>query len=62
MTTVKPIKTEADYDIALAEIATLMDAKPRTSVGDRLDVLLTLGEAYEAKHWRIDPPGPIEAI
>jgi HTH-type transcriptional regulator/antitoxin HigA len=62
MNMIKPIKTEADYDTALAEIATLMDAEPGTSEGDRLDVLVTLVEAYEAKHWRIDPPDPIEAI
>lgn len=62
MSTIKPIKTEADYDTALAEIDALMDAEPRTSEGDRLDVLVTLVEAYEAKHWRIDPPDPIEAI
>src|SRR5439155_14037017 len=62
MTEIKPIKTEADYDAALAEIATLMDAEPGTPEGDRLDVLVTLVEAYEAKHWRIDPPDPIAAI
>ena len=39
-----------------------MDAEPGTSEGDRLDILVTLIEAYEARHWRIDPPDPIEAI
>ena len=62
MNRIKPIKTEADYDDALAEINVLMDAEPGTSEGDRLDVLVTLVEAYEATHWRIDPPDPIEAI
>lgn len=62
MNPIKPIKTEADYDAALAEIATLMDAELGTAEGDRLDVLVILVEAYEAKHWRIDPPDPIEAI
>lgn len=62
MKAIKPIKTEADYDVVLAEIDTLMDAEPGTSEGDRLDVLVTLVEAYEAKHWRIDPPDPIAAI
>lgn len=62
MNSIKPIKTEADYDAALAEIDTLMDVEPETVDGDRLDVLVTLVEAYEAKHWRIASPDPIEAI
>ena len=59
---VKPIRSEDDYDGALAEVAELMDAEPGTAKGDRLDVLVTLIEAYEARHWPIDPPDPIEAI
>ncbi|HEU4585004.1 MAG TPA: helix-turn-helix domain-containing protein [Gemmatimonadaceae bacterium] len=59
---IKPIKTESDYDAALAEIDNLMDAEPETPDGDRLDVLVTLVEAYEEKHWAISPPDPIEAI
>jgi antitoxin component HigA of HigAB toxin-antitoxin module len=47
---------------ALAEIAELMDARANTPGGDRLDVLVTLVEAYEEKHWRVNPPDPIEAI
>jgi HTH-type transcriptional regulator / antitoxin HigA len=62
MNPIKPIRTEADYDAALAEIDTLMDAELGTPQGDQLDVLVTLVEAYEAQHWRIDPPDPIEAI
>jgi HTH-type transcriptional regulator/antitoxin HigA len=62
MNTIKPIRTEADYDAALAEIDALMDAEPGSAEGDRLDILVTLVEAYEARHWRIDPPDPIEAI
>lgn len=62
MNVIKPIRTEADYDAALAEIDMLMDAEPGTSEGDRLDILVTLVEAYEVRHWRIDPPDPIEAI
>lgn len=62
MNTIKPIKTEADYDAALLEIDTLMDAAFETPEGDRLDILVTLVEAYEAQHWRIMPPDPIEAI
>jgi len=59
---VRPIRTEADYDAALAEVDALMDAKPGSPEGDRFDVLVTLIEAYEARHWAIDAPDPIEAI
>ena len=62
MNAIKPIKTEADYDAALAEIDVLMDASPGTPEGDRLDILVTLVEAYEAKRWQINPPDPIAAI
>jgi HTH-type transcriptional regulator/antitoxin HigA len=62
MMEIKPIKSEADYDAALAAITSLMEAEPGTAEGDRLDVLVTLVEAYEEKHWRIDPPDPIDAI
>lgn len=58
----KPIRTEADYDAAMAEIEGLWGAKSGTPKGDRLDVLATLAEAYEAKHYPIDPPDPVEAI
>ncbi len=59
---IKPIKTKTDYQAALKEIQTLMDAKPRTPRGDRLDVLVTLVEAYEARHYPLDLPDPVEAI
>jgi HTH-type transcriptional regulator/antitoxin HigA len=59
---IRPIKTEADYQVALARIADLMEAGPNTPAGERLDVLVTLVQAYEEKHWRIDPPDPIEVI
>jgi HTH-type transcriptional regulator/antitoxin HigA len=62
MNAIKPIKTEDDYDTALAAIDVLMDAAPGTPEGDQLDVLVTLVEAYEAKRWRINPPDPITAI
>jgi len=59
---IRPIKTEADYDAALARAAALMDAEERTAEADELDVLATLIEAYEDKHYPMDPPDPIEAI
>lgn len=60
--TIAPIKTKRDYERALRRIEQLMDAKPGTKNGDELDVLTTLVEAYEAKHFAICPPDPIEAI
>lgn len=59
---IKPLKTEADYQAVLKEIEILMHAKPDTPEGDRLDVLVTLVEAYEAKHYPLDLPDPVEAI
>jgi HTH-type transcriptional regulator / antitoxin HigA len=57
-----PIKTEADYQAALVEIERLFDAAPNTPAGDRLDVLATLVEAYEERHYSLPAPDPIEAI
>lgn len=59
---IKPIKTNADYRATLAEIEGLMSAKLNTPEGDRLDVLVTLVEAYESKHFPVDLPDPVEAI
>ena len=59
---IKPIKTEADYQAALKEIEHLFDATPGTREGDRLEVLTTLVEAYEEKHFPLPLPDPIEAI
>jgi len=59
---IKPIKTESDYKAALAEIERLMGAELNSLEGDKLDVLTTLVEAYEERHYPIDPPDPIEAI
>jgi HTH-type transcriptional regulator/antitoxin HigA len=59
---IKPIKTARDHEAALREIETLMMAKPGTAAGDRLDVLVTLIEAYEHKHFPMDAPDPIAAI
>jgi len=60
--TIKPIKTERDYRTALKEIERLWDAKPNTLRGDRLEVLVTLVEAYEQRHYKVEPPDPVEAI
>jgi HTH-type transcriptional regulator/antitoxin HigA len=56
MVEVKPIRTEADYEVALAEVARLWGAKSGTPRGDRLDVLATLIDAWENEHYPIDPP------
>jgi HTH-type transcriptional regulator/antitoxin HigA len=62
MIEIKPIRTEADYEAALAEIEQLFEAVPGTLEGDRLEVLTTLVAAYEEKHYPIPLPDPIEAI
>jgi HTH-type transcriptional regulator/antitoxin HigA len=59
---IKPIKTEADYEATLEEIERLFEAKLDTAEADRLEVLTTLVEAYEEKHYTFPLPDPIEAI
>lgn len=59
---IRPIKTEADYEATLKEIEGLMSAEPDSPQGDRLDVLVTLVEAYEREHYPIGFPDPVEAI
>ena len=61
---IKAIRTEADYIAALREVSALIDLDPASDSpeGERLEVLGTLVQAYEAKHYPIDPPDPIEAI
>lgn len=61
-TEIKPIRTKRDYDAALKEVERLWGAKSGTAEGDRLDVLATLIDVYEAEHYPMDPPDPIEAI
>jgi HTH-type transcriptional regulator/antitoxin HigA len=58
----RPIKTELDYQNALKEIEKLFDAKPNSIECDRLDVLTTLVEVYEQKHYPIEAPDAISAI
>jgi HTH-type transcriptional regulator / antitoxin HigA len=59
---VKPIRTAKDYEAALKDVERLWGAKSGTPEGDRLDVLATLIDAYEAAQFPMDPPDPIEAI
>jgi HTH-type transcriptional regulator/antitoxin HigA len=59
---IQPIRTDADYKATLKAIELLMDAAPGSAEENRLDVLATLVEAYEAKHYPIPKPHPIAAI
>lgn len=56
---IKPIKTAADYADALDKVNSLWQAQPNTAKGDALEILITLIEAYEAKHQPLDAPDPI---
>ena len=51
---IRPIRSRADYDAAVAEIERLWNAEPGTDDGDKLDILATLVEKYENEHWPID--------
>ncbi len=59
---IKPIRTEADYDAALVELERLMNEGEDTSTLDRLEILSTLIGAYEAVHYPVEKPHPVEAI
>lgn len=59
---IKPIRNEADYEEAIAELDRLWGAEPNTPAGDKLDVLVTLIEAYELETDPIGPPDPIAAL
>lgn len=61
---VRPLRTEADYDWALAEIEPYFrdQPPPGSPAAERFDVLAALIETYEAHNWRIDPPDPVAAI
>ena len=58
---IKPIRTEQDYEAALAAVAPYFDAEPEPGSieADRFEIMVMLIEAYEAKHYSIDPPDPI---
>lgn len=61
---ITPIRTDRDYKLALKEVSQLVDQDPEPGsvAGDRLEVLSILVETYEAKHYPIDLPDPVEAI
>lgn len=61
---IKPIRTEADYDAALTDVEKYFDRPPApgSAAADRFDVLATLIEAYERERWPIDSPKPVDAI
>lgn len=59
---IRPVKTKTDYRVALEEIESLMAAKANTAEGDRLDILVTLVEAYERTHFPMDLPDAVDAI
>lgn len=61
---IKPIRTNDDYQATLKEISALMESDPdlNTPEGDRLDILATLVQAYEQRHFPLDLPDPVEAI
>ncbi len=60
--TVKPIKTEKDYNEALQRLEVIFDAKKNSAAGDELEVLGILVEKYENEHFPIGLPDPVEAI
>jgi len=59
---IRPIKTEEDYNTSIRRIKVLWGAKKDTPQGDELDLLVTLVESYEMKHYPIAPPDPVDAI
>jgi HTH-type transcriptional regulator/antitoxin HigA len=61
---IRPLRSEADYDWALAEIESYFEREPApgTLAADRFDVLAALIAEYEARHWPIEPPDPVAAI
>lgn len=59
---IRPIKTKRDYEKGLRRIEALMSAQPGTDEGDELEVLATLVEAYEQKHFPVSAADPVEAI
>ena len=62
MMNIKPIHSEAAYVASLKRIDALMNAKPGTPEGDELDILVTLVEVYEQRHYPMEAPDPVEFI
>jgi HTH-type transcriptional regulator / antitoxin HigA len=63
-TVIRPLRSEADYDAALAEIERYFDEppKPGTPAADQFDLLALVIEDYERKVWPVEPPSPVDAI
>ena len=61
---IRPIRTKKDYKVALQEVSAYFDNEPMpgTKEGDRFEILATLVEVYEARHFHIEAPDPVEAI
>jgi HTH-type transcriptional regulator/antitoxin HigA len=59
---IQPIRNQRDHAKALQEVERLWGARPRTPEADKLEILVTLIDSYEAKHHPIEPPDPIDAI
>ena len=59
---IKPIRNESDHDAAMEAVDGLMGSAPNTPDGDALEILATLVEAYEAKHWPMEAPDPVSMI
>lgn len=59
---IHPVRSERDYEAAVNRIAELMGSKPGTAAGDELDVLATLVDVYEARHFPMDAPDPVTVI
>lgn len=59
---IRPIHSEADYESALERINALWDAQPDTPEFDELDIMATWVEVYEAKHYPMEAPDPVQAL
>lgn len=61
---IHPIRNRDDYEAALRELSAYFDnePEPETEEGERFEILATLVEAYEARHFPIEAPDPVDAI